>query len=174
MPDLRTEMLKTINTWDKPVMINSKYGFREGKPAETTNERLFNWVKVNPNVTVIDAKKAFPKLRDNVIATLLKKMVDTGILGRKEMPYTNYKGFGRKTYFVYYAVEAKYRSLLASKPKKLKVQSATAKVTITKPDVPFPEAKVFDAQKLVQTLNLYQAKEVYALLKAVFDSRLSV
>ena len=164
MPDLRTEMLKTIKVWNEEGIVNNKPQTQE----VTFNERLFEWVKSHPNISASDARKAFPKYPDNVVSTTLKKMCDCGMLARDERNLTPYPGFGRKTYFVYRAVEAKYRPIGGSKPfKKAKPSKPSNVLKIISPP-PRVEIPMFDAQRILDGLSVTQAKELYVLLRGIF------
>lgn len=170
MPDLRTEMLKTIQVWNKDDMNNKELSF---------GEQVFNWIKAHPHSSITEARKAFPKYNDSVLSTTLKTLYDRGILGRKEVTNSSYKGFGRKTFFQYFVVHDKYETLKKGywKPKDTVVKVSTsnasvkAKTPTLREDI-FLKPKVFNAEEVVQSLNLYQAKEVYQLLRAVFESKL--
>lgn len=166
MPDLRTEMLKTIKVW------NSEDNIMKSKPRaeETTfNERLFEWVKSHPNVSVADARKAFPTCADNVLSTTLKNMCDCGILGRSEKDLVPYPGFGRKTYYVYRAIESKYRPIgMIKTPKKAKPKSKPNNIIkIVSPPAKL-EIPMFNAQRMLEGLSVTQAKELYVLLRSIF------
>jgi len=165
MPDLRTEMLKTIKVWNEEGIVNNKPQTQE----VTFNERLFEWVKSHPNISASDARKAFPKYPDNVVSTTLKKMCDCGMLARDERNLTPYPGFGRKTYFVYRAVEVKYRPIGGSKPVKKAKPSNVIKIVNPPSTKNTPE---FNAEKVVEGLSVTQAKAVYLLLRGIFESRL--
>ena len=171
MPDLRTEMLKTIQVWNKDTNMR--------KTDMSFGEQVFEWVKANPNASLTDAKKFFPKQNDSAISTTLKTLYDRGMIDRREVVYDNYSGVGRKTYFKYFAIHDKYETVNKGywKPKNAVVKPkktapvAEPRLLIPREDI-FLKPKVFDAQKVVQSLNLYEAKEVYQLLRAVFESKL--
>lgn len=172
MPDLRTEMLKTIQVWNKDTNVQTK--------NKSFGEQVFDWVKANPHSSLTDAKKFFPKQNDSAISTTLKTLCDRGMIDRREVEYAVYNGVGRKTYFEYFAVHDKYETVNKGywRPKNAVVK--VKKTAVPRPEfVPplirediFLKPKVFDAQAVVKGLNLYEAKEVYQLLRAVFESKL--
>ena len=167
MPDLRTEMLKTIQVWNKDTNMQ--------KTNMSFGEQVFEWVKANPHGSLTDAKKFFPKQNDSAISTTLKTLYDRGMIDRREVEYPVYNGVGRKTYFEYFAIHDKYETVNKGywRPKgkvEVKVKNSGT-VPQTKPSQ-VTTKPVFDAQKVVESLNLYEAKEVYQLLRAVFESKL--
>jgi hypothetical protein len=172
MPDLRTEMLKTIQVWNKDTNMQ--------KTDMSFGEQVFEWVKANPNASLTDAKKFFPKQNDSAISTTLKTLYDRGMIDRREVVYDNYSGVGRKTYFKYFAIHDKYETINKGywKPKnavvKVKKPTNEYKPPVRRPVEPqdFSFKPAFNAEQVVQSLNLYQAKEVYQLLRAVFESKL--
>ncbi len=163
MADLRTEMLKTIQVWNKENTME--------QPKMSFGEKMFEWVKKTPHATVTKARADFPDYKDSILSTALKTMVDRGILGRKEVLDANYKGFGRKSYFEYYAISPTYSTVKKGYWKKKTKVEIVKRPPETREELPV-KASTFSADKLVESLNLYQAKEVYHLLRGVFESRL--
>jgi len=171
MPDMRTEMMKTIQSWG----VNEVQTTEKKTPL---GEQIYNWIKVNPDSTIAQVKDVFGKETDSSIATTLKSLYDRGILARISVPRTNYSGIGKKNTFIYNVSTRTYETqnkgyTKVKKPKKVDIKKLIARDY--SPPVQRPVAKnEFDAIEFVKTLNLYQAKDVYAALKSVFESRLGL
>jgi len=171
MPDIRTEALKVMHSWSKP---------QEELSSDPLGKQMWEWLKQNPNSTIKQICVAFPTQKDSSIATGLKSLVDRGILARRTIEIDNYAGMGRKEHYIYRAVTAEYKT--QNKGYSSTKKDKQAKVAYRPPVkrerelMPVEEVvakpKVFDAKAHVDKLNLYEAREVYLLLRAVFESRL--
>jgi predicted transcriptional regulator len=173
MPDIRTEALKVMHSWSKP----------EGELSSSTNplgKQMWEWLKKYPNSTIKQICAAFPEQKDSSVATGLKSLVDRGILARRSIEITNYAGMGRKDQFIYRVISPEYKTQIkgyssVKKDKKVKVERTTIEA---RPFIPHldlhaetyraPRVPIFDAEELINTLTLQQAKDVYLVLKAVF------
>ena len=177
MPDIRTEAIKIMHSWNKPeekVLSSS---------SNPLGKQMWEWLKQHPNSTIKQICAAFPEQKDSSVATGLKSLVDRGILGRRAVEIANYAGMGRKEHFIYRVISPEYKTQNKGysstkkdkKPKEVKVQNTTFNPPVFDVDLkPYRESRIptFNAEQLVQGLNLYQAREVYTLLRAVFESRL--
>lgn len=174
MPDIRTEAIKIMHSWNKPeekVLSSS---------SDPLGKQMWEWLKQHPNSTIKQICAAFPTYKDSAVATGLKSLIDRGILGRRAVEIANYAGMGRKEHFIYRVVSSEYKTQnkgysAAKKASKAK-QPVQHKVAVDKVVRVLEEIqvkpKVFDAKAYVDKLNLYEAKAVYALLREVFESRL--
>lgn len=167
MPDIRTEALKVMHSWNKPQ--------EELSSSNPLGMQMWEWLKQHPNSSIKQICAAFPTQKDSSIATGLKSLVDRGILARRAVEIDSYAGMGRKEHYIYRAISPEYKtqnkgysSVKKDKQHKVAVEKAVRIVETVSEAKP----KVFDATKLVQSLNLYEAQEVYVLLRAVFESRL--
>jgi hypothetical protein len=169
MPDIRTEALKVMHSWSKP---------EEELSSNPLGRQMWEWLKQNPNSTIKQICVAFPTQKDSSIATGLKSLVDRGILGRRAVEIDNYAGMGRREHYIYRAVTAEYKTQNKgySSVKKDKQAKVAYRPPVSRDPRPVEEVvakpKVFDAKAHVDKLNLYEAREVYLLLRAVFESRL--
>jgi hypothetical protein len=137
---------------------------------------MWEWLKQHPNSTIKQICMAFPEQKDSSVATGLKSLVDRGILGRRSVEIANYAGMGRKDHFIYRAISPEYKTQNKgySSVKKDKQPKIEYRPPVKRELIPVEELmpNLFNAEKLVQSLNLYQAREVYGLLREVFESRL--
>lgn len=168
MPDIRTEALKVMHSWSKP---------QEELSSNPLGKQMWEWLKQNPNSTIKQICAAFPTQKDSSIATGLKSLVDRGILGRRAVEIDNYAGMGRREHYIYRAVTAEYKTQnkgysSAKKDKQPTQHQVEVKKVVRVIEEIQAKPKVFDAKAHVDKLNLYEAKEVYVLLRAVFESRL--
>lgn len=171
MPDIRTEALKVMHSWSKPN--------GELSSSDPLGKQMWEWLKQHPNSTIKQICMAFPEQKDSSVATGLKSLVDRGILGRRAVEIANYAGMGRKDHFIYRVISPEYKTQnkgysSVKKDKKAKhvtppfvvdalneyERKAERQREITQPS--------FNAEQLVNTLTLQQAKDVYLVLKAVF------
>lgn len=168
MPDIRTEALKVMHSWSKP---------QEELSSNPLGKQMWEWLKQHPNSNIKQICAAFPEQKDSSVATGLKSLVDRGILARRTVEISSYAGMGRKEHFIYRVVSPEYKTQNKgySSVKKDK-QPTQHKVEVKKLVRVIEEIqakpKVFDAKAHVNKLNLYEAREVYVLLRAVFESRL--
>jgi predicted transcriptional regulator len=172
MPDIRTEALKVMHSWSKPSGKLSS--------SDPLGKQMWEWLKQHPNSTIKQICVAFPEQKDSSVATGLKSLVDRGILGRRSVEIANYAGMGRKDHFIYRAISPEYKTQnkgysSTKKDKKVKVERTTieARPFLSHLDLHAetyraPRVPAFNAEELINTLTLQQAKEVYLVLKAVF------
>jgi predicted transcriptional regulator len=168
MPDIRTEAIKVMHSWSKPEKKELS------SSSDPLGKKMWEWLKQNPNSTIKQICTAFPEQKDSAVATGLKSLVDRGILGRRAVEIDNYAGMGRKEHYIYRAITPEYKTQNKgySSVKKNK-QPMQHKVTVNRTTRVIEEVlgvkpRVFDAKAYVDKLNLYEAKEVYALLREVF------
>jgi predicted transcriptional regulator len=179
MPDIRTEALKVMQVWSTPPMDKKKLSF---------SESLFEWVKQNPDKNAKEIGNHFNQIKESVIATTLKSLVDRGILNRRAIEVSTYTGTGKKEQFIYWATTKVYKTQnkgYSSKYYVKKIKVAKAVEPIHRPMSSFVHEMMaevaterkkeemlmkvkFDAEELINTLTLQQAKEVYLVLKSVF------
>lgn len=178
MSDLRTELTKLMNEWDKPMNTN----FETTTKAKGYAEKVFDFLRARGNSTLDDVKKAIPTGNTQSAASTLKTLLDRGLIARSEIPMPNYPGFGRKTIFTYFTVSDKYETVNKGywkpkdKPVKAKrtepVSVATTENVFRDKVKPEPTPKPFNAEQFIETLTVTQAKAVYLALRGIFESRL--
>lgn len=164
MPDIRTEALKVMHSWNKPTreVLSS---------SDPLGKQMWEWLKQNPNSTIKQICVAFPTQKDSSIATGLKSLVDRGILARRTIEIDNYAGMGRKEHYIYRAVTAEYKTQnkgYSSVKKDKQHKAEVAKVQKIVDTVITAKPKVFNAHNHINNLTLQQAKEVYVALREVF------
>ena len=191
MPDIQTEVQKIINSWNLPVEEVTSTPVTEKK---SFCESVYEHIKANPQCSLDSLRIAFNIDKDDVagLASSLKTLYDRQLIGRAPILNKNYKGFGRRMVFVYWAVATTYttqvKGLYSKKKKEVKVVSkryvsvkeATKRMKqatkdaenvekFTKPAVLPVHTSVKD---LVNSLNIYQARELWAELNQVFGKQI--
>jgi len=191
MPDIQTEVQKIINSWNLPVEEVTSTPVTEKK---SFCESVYEHIKANPQCSLDSLRIAFNINKDDVagLASSLKTLYDRQLIGRAPILNKNYKGFGRRMVFVYWAVATTYttqvKGLYSKKKKEVKVVSkryvsvkeATKRMKqatkdaenvekFTKPAVLPAHTSVKD---LVNSLNIYQARELWAELNQVFGKQI--
>jgi len=191
MPDIQTEVQKIINSWNLPVEEVTSTPVTEKK---SFCESVYEHIKANPQCSLESLRIAFNINKDDVagLASSLKTLYDRQLIGRAPIVNKNYKGFGRRMVFVYWAVASTYttqvKGLYSKKKKVVKVVSkkyvsvveATKRMKqatidaenvekFTKPAVLPVHTSVKD---LVNSLNIYQARELWAELNQVFGKQI--
>ena len=172
MPTIQHELKKLINTWDT-----------EEAPKKSLSERVFEFVKNNPNASIKDLRKSFPVKEEVAISSALTTLVNRGILGRIEVYNPDYSGAGKKTHYIYKALVDECITQVkgySSAKDKVKKEKKLPKIKVMEERFPkiespkeiTPPPKFFSAEALVESLSVTQAKEVYIALKAIFESRL--
>ena len=191
MPDIQTEVQKIINSWNLPVEEVTSTPVTEKK---SFCESVYEHIKANPQCSLETLRTAFDIDKDDVagLASSLKTLYDRQLIGRAPIVNKNYKGFGRRMVFVYWAVASTYttqvKGLYSKKKKLVKVVSkkyvsvgeATKRMKqatmdaenvekFTKPAVLPVHTSVKD---LVNSLNIYQARELWTELNQVFGKQI--
>ena len=191
MPDIQTEVQKIINSWNLPVEEVTSTPVTEKK---SFCESVYEHIKANHQCSLETLRTAFDIDKDDVagLASSLKTLYDRQLIGRAPIVNKNYKGFGRRMVFVYWAVASTYttqvKGLYSKKKKAVKVVSkkyvsvveATKRMKqatidaenvekFTKPAVLPVHTSVKD---LVNSLNIYQARELWAELNQVFGKQI--
>ena len=191
MPDIQTEVQKIINSWNLPVEEVTSTPVTEKK---SFCESVYEHIRANPQCSLEALRTAFNIDKDDVagLASSLKTLYDRQLIGRAPILNKNYKGFGRRMVFVYWAVATTYttqvKGLYSKKKKEVKVVSkryvsvkeATKRMKqatkdaenvekFTKPAVLPVNTSVKD---LVNSLNIYQARELWAELNQVFGKQI--
>ena len=191
MPDIQTEVQKIINSWNLPVEEVTSTPVTEKK---SFCESVYEHIKANPQCSLDSLRIAFNIDKDDVagLASSLKTLYDRLLIGRAPILNKNYKGFGRRMVFVYWAVATTYttqvKGLYSKKKKEVKVVSkryvsvkeATKRMKqatkdaenvekFTKPAVLPVHTSVKD---LVNSLNIYQARELWTELNQVFGKQI--
>ena len=191
MPDIQTEVQKIINSWNLPVEEVTSTPVTEKK---SFCESVYEHIRANPQCSLEALRTAFNIDKDDVagLASSLKTLYDRQLIGRAPILNKNYKGFGRRMVFVYWAVATTYttqvKGLYSKKKKEVKVVSkryvsvkeATKRMKqatkdaenvekFTKPAVLPVHTSVKD---LVNSLNIYQARELWAELNQVFGKQI--
>lgn len=184
MSDLRSEIVnKVLNSWENtPVPTKKSFA-----------ERVHDFVKAHPYCSINEIKQELDTNDMQSTASALKTLVDRGILAREEKPMLNYPGFGRKTQWAYYSISDEYKTrkqgYWKAKPKlgrpkgsvnKPKVEVPLIDNTPPEPIYEMPRMRQFAREEVlikekfnphtfVKGLNVIDAKEVYLLLKEVFE-----
>ena len=191
MPDIQTEVQKIINSWNLPVEEVTSTPVTEKK---SFCESVYDHIRANPQCSLEALRTAFNIDKDDVagLASSLKTLYDRQLIGRAPILNKNYKGFGRRMVFVYWAVATTYttqvKGLYSKKKKEVKVVSkryvsvkeATKRMKqatkdaenvekFTKPAVLPVHTSVKD---LVNSLNIYQARELWTELNQVFGKQI--
>ena len=191
MPDIQTEVQKIINSWNLPVEEVTSTPVTEKK---SFCESVYEHIRANPQCSLDSLRIAFNINKDDVagLASSLKTLYDRQLIGRAPILNKNYKGFGRRMVFVYWAVATTYttqvKGLYSKKKKEVKVVSkryvsvkeATKRMKqatkdaenvekFTKPAVLPVHTSVKD---LVNSLNIYQARALWAELNQVFGKQI--
>ena len=191
MPDIQTEVQKIINSWNLPVEEVTSTPVTEKK---SFCESVYEHIKANPQCSLDSLRIAFNINKDDVagLASSLKTLYDRQLIGRAPILNKNYKGVGRRMVFVYWAVATTYttqvKGLYSKKKKEVKVVSkryvsvkeATKRMKqatkdaenvekFTKPAVLPVHTSVKD---LVNSLNIYQARELWTELNQVFGKQI--
>ena len=191
MPDIQTEVQKIINSWNLPVEEVTSTPVTEKK---SFCESVFDHIRANPQCSLEALRTAFNIDKDDVagLASSLKTLYDRQLIGRAPILNKNYKGFGRRMVFVYWAVATTYttqvKGLYSKKKKEVKVVSkryvsvkeATKRMKqatkdaenvekFTKPAVLPVHTSMKD---LVNSLNIYQARELWTELNQVFGKQI--
>ena len=191
MPDIQTEVQKIINSWNLPVEEVTSTPVTEKK---SFCESVYDHIRANPQCSLEALRTAFNIDKDDVagLASSLKTLYDRQLIGRAPILNKNYKGFGRRMVFVYWAVANTYamqvKGLYSKKKKEVKVVSkryvsvkeATKRMrqaTIDSENVEkFIKPAVLpvhtSVKDLVNSLNIYQARELWAELNQVFGKQI--
>jgi predicted transcriptional regulator len=172
MPDIRTEAIKVMHSWSKPEKKELS------SSSDPLGKQMWEWLKQHPNSTIKQVCEAFPEQKDSSVATGLKSLIDRGILARRTVAIDNYAGMGKREHYIYRAVTPEYKTqnkgYSSTKKNKQPVQHKVAveKAVRVIETVSGVKPRAFDAKAYVDKLNLYEAREVYGLLRSVFESRL--
>jgi hypothetical protein len=181
MSDLRTEIVsKVLNSWDNVAVPT---------PAadETIAEKIFNFIGKHPSCTSNDVVAGTGVDLGRASATLLA-LYHRGKLDRRPYPNPNPDG-KRDNVFAYWTAVNNYKDkgvarVKTKKSKKLHIHKALKNLETPQPSpmdllkykalekVASGEIKIekaFDPHKFVEGLNVRDAKEVYLLLKDVFE-----
>ena len=200
MPDIQTEVQKIINSWNLPVEEVTSTPVTEKK---SFCESVYEHIKANPQCSLDSLRIAFNINKDDVagLASSLKTLYDRQLIGRAPILNKNYKGFGRRMVFVYWAVATTYttqvKGLYSKKKKEVKkVKEAKVIKVVNKKYVSVGEATkrmkqaTIDAENvekftkpavlpvhtsvkdLVNSLNIYQARELWTELNQVFGKQI--
>ena len=200
MPDIQTEVQKIINSWNLPVEEVTSTPVTEKK---SFCESVYDHIRANPQCSLEALRTAFNIDKDDVagLASSLKTLYDRQLIGRAPILNKNYKGFGRRMVFVYWAVANTYamqvKGLYSKKKKEVKkVKEAKEVKVVSKRYVSVKEATkrmrqaTIDAENvekftkpavlpihtsvkdLVNSLNIYQARELWAELNQVFGKQI--
>ena len=125
MPDIQTEVQKIINSWNLPVEEVTSTPVTEKK---SFCESVYEHIRANPQCSLEALRTAFNIDKDDVagLASSLKTLYDRQLIGRAPILNKNYKGFGRRMVFVYWAVATTYttqvKGLYSKKKKEVKVE----------------------------------------------------
>jgi hypothetical protein len=184
MPDMQTEVKKIISTWTLPEEA-PKVAKTPRESDKSFSEQIYDFIKTNPKCSMPHIRRAFniTNKDDASIASTLKTLYDRKLIGRVAIDNPEFKGYGRRVIFVYWAVATTYETQikgLYSKKKKT-VSIVTKKQTkgVAETNTPAPQdaprphtgkAK-FNAEEFVSSLNIYDARHVYQLLDIVFGKQ---
>jgi hypothetical protein len=178
MPDMQTEIKKVLTEWTTPeINLEGKADARNAE-AKSFCEKVYEHIKANPKCSLDSIRKAFKidKTSESGLASSLKTLYDRKLIGRAPIPNPNYKGYGRRLVFVYWAVATTYttqiKGLYSKKNKTVRIvgkkQKSEVKAPVTPPAAPRPHTSVED---LINSLNIYEARKVWEALNAVFGKQ---
>ena len=180
MPDMQTEVKKIISSWTLPEETPKASVVSD----KSFSERVYDFIKANPKCTMPHIRKAFniTSKEDASIASTLKTLYDRQLIGRVAIDNPEFKGYGRRVIFVYWAVantyETQVKGLYSKKKKIVKIVGKKAKGVeeTNRPipqDAPHPHTNKskFNAEEFVNSLNIYDARHVYQLLDIVFGKQ---
>ena len=200
MPDIQTEVQKIINSWNLPVEEVTSTPVAEKKSfCESVYEHIR--ANPQCSLETLRAAFNIDKDDVAGLASSLKSLYDRQLIGRAPILNKNYKGIGRRMVFVYWAVANTYamqvKGLYSKKKKEVKkVKEAKEVKVVSKRYVSVKEATkrmrqaTIDAENvekftkpavlpihtsvkdLVNSLNIYQARELWAELNQVFGKQI--
>lgn len=187
MSDLRTEIVsKVLNQWDNVATTSAIPS--QTAASETISEKIFNFIQSHPSCTSTDVVGNTNVDLGRASATLLS-LYQKGKVDRRKYPNPNPDG-KRDHVFVYWTTVDSHKEKgvpRLMKPKKQKKPHVPkALKNLETPElspldllkhkalekVASGEIKIekaFDPHKFVEGLNVRDAKEVYLLLKEVFE-----
>jgi len=187
MPDMQTEVKKVLTKWTTPELrLEEKTVITEKE--KSFSEQVYDFIKTNPKCTMPHIRKAFniTNKDDASIASTLKTLYDRQLIGRVAIDNPEFKGYGRRVIFVYWAVATTYETQIKGLySKKKKIVSIVAKKQQNKakgvaetnhqdqPAAPVPHTSKtkFNAEEFVNSLNIYDARHLYQLLDIVFGKQ---
>ena len=190
MPDMQTEVKKVLTKWTTPELrLEEKTVITEKE--KSFSEQVYDFIKTNPKCSMPSIRKAFniTNKDDASIASTLKTLYDRKLIGRVAIDNPEFKGYGRRVIFVYWAVantyELQIKGLYSKKKKNVNIvakkQQSIAKgmpetnghITRQTPAAPATHTSKtkFNAEEFVSSLNIYDARHVYQLLDIVFGKQ---
>ena len=190
MPDMQTEVKKILTKWTTPELnLEEKTIYTEKN--KSFSEQVYDYIKANTKCTMPNIRSAFniTSKDDASIASTLKGLYDRKLIGRVAIDNPEFKGYGRRVIFVYWAVantyELQVKGLYSKKKKTVVITAKKHKseakgvpetngpVTRQTPAAPAPHTSKtkFNAEEFVNSLNIYDARHVYQLLDIVFGKQ---
>lgn len=167
MPDLQTELSKVITSWETPDTAPAQPSQRPFQVSTNTSRATFDYVRDNPGMTRVQAVRALTAQghKKTSVSSLLVQMVRQGMLrdssGALFVTQSEYSPVKPRL------VKAAQAALPARRRRKLKaVEAPKPQAPVAAPKVDAPAE--FDAEELVNSLTLKQAKAVYEELRKVF------
>jgi hypothetical protein len=173
MPDMQTEVKKIIDSWSTPEIK------QEVTPVENKSfpERIYDFIKANPKCSLKQIRDAIMTgvKDDSALTNALKNLYDRELIGRVMVDNPEFKGFGRRKVFVYWAVSSVYKLAPRGRGRpKGKVTKLVARKKTAPPPAPRmqPEPKPAKnnpgVQYLLKNLTIYEAKALWQELNEVF------
>ena len=170
MPDLKTEMTKVIEAWnnEEPTITSSAPPKPDHRITNNVSRITFNLVRDSPGITRQNAvtRLTASGYKESSVTSLLTQYVRGGLV----------RADGDKLY----ATRAEYsttyqKSRVKTKPRaKAKTKEVAAKPepiaapTPAKPAVFISRHVDFDPKRMIGTLSVYHARELYNELKEMF------
>jgi hypothetical protein len=178
MPDMQTEIKKVLTEWTTPEINLEVKTSTQKADAKSFCEQVYEHIKTNPKCSLDSIRKAFKidKNGEGSLASSLKTLYDRKLIGRAPINNPNYKGFGRRLIFVYWAVANTYttqiKGLYSKKNKTVRIvgkkQKSEVQAPVAPPTASRPHTSVED---LINSLNIYEARKVWEALNAVFGKQ---
>lgn len=185
MPDMQTEVKKILQNWSTPeIKQESSSQVDTHDTHKSFNERVYDFIKANPRSTLKAIRTAFSmdNQDDSGLTNSLKTLYDRQLIGRVMITNPDFKGFGRRLVFVYWAVsdvyitptrkpyskrKGKVTKVVAKKKEAMPVERQTHTPKRTTMDIGRPTTTP-EIQKIINNLTVYGAKELWKELNEVF------
>lgn len=150
MPDLKTEMAKVINEWNKPESTTMTH------PAVTNNVTrvTFDTVLQNPGITRADLIKRMSAkgYKNSSSSSMVTQLLNNGNI--------RYQGSGLFT------TQLEYKPMARATPRQQRKLPAVAVAEIPTPTVQINSA--WDADTILNHLSIKQARALYDELSKIF------
>lgn len=168
MPDIKTEMTKLLNEWNKPEATMTQTPTKTDKRVTNNVSRvLFDYIKEHPGKPI-----------NGVIQDLKLKGFKVASTTSLISQFCR-KGLTRRDGFQLYAVVPEYVSMPDPTKKKIKYKPMPKPKPIPAEEAPAPapvkskfiiRKSDFSPEKMLEDLSVYQAHELYRELKEMFGA----